>query len=454
MVSSRNNRWWLLCSTLAILSATACADLTDSESSQDLLTAPAAADLAKQAKGSSAELVQYWKAPEELWVYDKRPELGVGVHPVVSDQSISQVKDANMRTIRVSLWWGWFTPGSEQERQWDEMIPRLRDQGIEVVGLISGHPSTYNYENRYTAYQDFAAFMEYVAKRYPSVRYWELFNEMDMGADIFGAGQSPDVPMLERGKNYGEMLKLVYPRLKQANPNVWVLTGGMMDTNDFPRGIYQAGARNYFDFMAIHTYGDQVLGEPFIDRAANVKRVMTEYGDDLKPLINTEFGMSGGITACVWMQYKGGLPHQQDPPQDDGTVFDDDQVKNWKDPIEYNLSYKTYWKLFPYQLHAGNDICKYEIDTYAKLPPGLVGDDYGFGIFRRDGTTPRPAYTWLKGRNVNGALTSTQSTNYDVKIPAPEKLRPIGYRWVIRGSEMTIKAVPVNSLVPTVVRFQ
>ena len=452
MIRIKTGLDWMLCSVLSLIVLSACVDQRSRESG---LLAPAEeAAFARQPNGSSAELVKYWKSPQELWVYDKRPELGIGVHPVVSDQSISQVKGANMRTIRISLWWGWFSPGSEQERQWDEMIPRLRSQGIEVVGLISGHPSIYNYQNRSEAYSAFRDLMVYVAKRYPSVRYWELFNEMDTGADIFGAGQIPDVPMLERGKNYGEMLKLVYPALKQANPNVWVLTGGMMDTNDFPRGIYLAGARNYFDFMAIHTYGDQVLGEPFIDRAANVKRIMSEHEDGLKPLINTEFGMSGGITACVWMRYRGGLPHQQNPPQDDGTVFDDDQVKNWRDPIEYNLTDKTYWKLFPYQLHAGNDICKDELEANAKLPAGHVGDDYGFGIFRLDGITPRPAYTWLKGRNVNGSLTSTKSTSYDVSIPAPEKLRPIGYAWTIRKSEMVIKAVPVNSLVPTAIRFQ
>lgn len=450
MISVTTSGQRFLLVVFSMLGISACKDLTSTQahSAPDAqLSAPA---FAKGAGQSGADLVKYWKSPQELWVYDKRPELGVGVHPAVTDQTVSQLKAANIRTVRISLWWAWFA--GDQQAYWDEMVPRLKREGIEVIGLLTGVPGTYNFDNREQAYQDFANFAAYVVDRYKSVRYWELFNEMDGGEAIFGAGRT-DVSMLQRGMYYGQMLKLAYPAVKRANPNAWVLTGGMVDTNDFPRGIYQSGARDYFDFMAIHTYGDKVLG-PFVDRAGYVKNVMKEFSDGLKPLINTEFGMSGGVTACVWMMWRGGLPHQQDPPQDDGTVFDNDQLENWRDPIERNVADKIYWKALPYQLKAGNDVCKGEIDEYAVLPPGYVGDDYGWGIFRLDGTTPRPAYTWLKDRNVNGALTSTQSTKYDVTIPAPEKLRPVGYDWVIRKSEMIIKSVPVNSLVPTVVRFQ
>jgi hypothetical protein len=441
-----HTRWAVVAISALVLGA--CADARDVLAPSELLEAGLNRKPTKTTE-PSAELIQYWRSNEELWVYDKRPELGMGVHPPIRALDVTQLKAANLRTVRVSLWWGWWN--DEQRAVWDEMVPRLQRDGIEIIALVAANPPQYSFANRHEGYRAYADFVGELAARYPSVRYWELWNEMDMGwTDLFGA-HDPNIPMLERGRMYAEMLKLAYPAIKRANPNAWVLTGGMMDTNDFPRGIYEGGGRDFFDFMAIHTYGDWVLGEPFF-RIHNVHNVMKSYGDEFKPIVNTEFGMSGGITAC-----SQGFPHSWIPPKDDATVFDQEQLKNWRDPIQYNHSERLYWKLFPYQLKAPNDICKETMDVDAKLPAGHVGDDYGFGIFRVDGTTPRPAYNWMKDRDVNGSVTSPGSTLYDVVIQAPEgNLKPIGYSFTVKRNtgEMTIRGVPVNSLVPTVIRFQ
>ena len=63
------------------------------------------------------------------------------------------------------------------------------------------------------------------------------------------------------------MLKLVYPAIKQANPNAVVLTGGLTDWGEFPKGIYAGGGRDYFDVMNIHTYG-MPLPWGFVQRSA------------------------------------------------------------------------------------------------------------------------------------------------------------------------------------------
>ena len=99
----------------------------------------------------------------------------------------------------------------------------------------TGNAPGVNWTNREEGYKRFARFMGDMARRYPQVRYWELWNEMDGGfTDLFGAGRA-DVSMRERGKLYAKMLQVVYPQIRKANPDAWVLVGGMSDWNEFPR---------------------------------------------------------------------------------------------------------------------------------------------------------------------------------------------------------------------------
>jgi len=94
-------------------------------------------------------------------------------------------------------------------------------------------------------YQDFAKFMHDAVKRYSAppynVKHWEIYNEpgypvqerirypygephgcwgtwaLDGNTDQYGNGGA-----------YGEMLKVVYPSIKQADPEAQVITGGVL----------------------------------------------------------------------------------------------------------------------------------------------------------------------------------------------------------------------------------
>ena len=56
-----------------------------------------------------------------------------------------------------------------------------------------------------------------MARRYPQVRYWELWNEMDNGfTDLCGAGRASG-SMRERGKLYAKTLQSVYLQIRKAN---------------------------------------------------------------------------------------------------------------------------------------------------------------------------------------------------------------------------------------------
>ena len=286
----------------------------------------------------------YLKSPSELIVYDARPELGIGMHGI-DDESISLVRKLGIRFVRHTMYWylieNTTTPGMYDEAQlraWDELVRRCQEQAVILVVVVHGNAPGVTWSNREEGYQRFARFMHDMAQRYPQIRYWELWNEMD-GAftDLFGAGRA-DVPMRERGKLYARMLQLVYPQIRAANPDAWVLTGGMTDWNEFPRGIYEGGGRESFDIMALHTYGVP-LEWSFSARGARLRHIMEEFGDADKPLWNTEFGIDAGNLVGAW-----GYPHARQPPENDATNFDQEQQRQWQACLATNREVGLYTK--------------------------------------------------------------------------------------------------------------
>jgi hypothetical protein len=113
-------------------------------------------------------------------------------------------------------------------------------------------------------------------------------------------------------------------------------------------------------------------------------------------------------------------------------------------------------KALGYQLKAGNETIKERLAKEAKLPAGMTGDDYGFGLVRADGKTPRPAYDWLRDANPNAGILKTPKRTLDIEAYIPDGATPDGYpfdyQW--RKPWMIIKGVVVDSLEPTVIRLK
>ena len=261
--------------------------------------------------------------------------------------------------------------------------------------------------------------MHDMAQRYPQIRYWELWNEMD-GAftDLFGAGRA-DVPMRERGKLYARMLQMVYPQIRQANPDAWVLTGGMTDWNEFPRGIYEGGGRESFDIMALHTYGVP-LEWSFSARGCAVpahhgrvrrcRQAAVEY---------RVWHRCGQLRRSLGISTRPNS-HRKTTP----TIFDQEQQRQWQACLASNRELGLYTKFLPYQFAAGNERDDdQQIRQRSQLPADLTIDDFGFGIVRRDGRTPRPTYQWLLQEQVNRAIQEEPAYEVDVSCrPAQDRV--------------------------------
>jgi len=402
-------------------------------------------------KGSLKPTV-YRPCETQVVAYDARPELGIGMHEM-GLPARNMVRALGIRIVRHTLYWNQMETTEKQGlydskylAEWDKLVDDCRKEGICLEVVVHGDPPGVTYANRREGYERFSKFMADMAARYPNVLYWELFNEMDAGFTcLFGAKDG--APMLDRGRQYAEMLKIVYPAVKTANPAAFVLCGGMVDTTEFPRGIYDGGGKRFFDIMNIHTYGVPV-STAFVDRGKNIRKVMAEFGDENKPVWNTEFGLDAGNVVGAW-----GYPHTWKPAQEDGPAFDAKQLEDYQTCFEKNNELHLFDKLVPYQFMAGNERDDDgAIKTNAKLPQGMTIDDYGFGIVRRD-MSPRPTYKWLEENQVNAVITKKPSDTINVFVPTRTPMIPIGYQYKQVEGGVEIQKVVVNSLIPTVINL-
>jgi len=190
---------------------------------------------------------------------------------------------------------------------------------------------------------DYAAFVQAAVARYSqppyNVRYWELGNEPDVDPSI-PVGNSTGVMGCWGDQNdpyygggyYADMLKVVYPAIKAADPDAQVLIGGLLldcDPADpdcpgdkkippkFFEGILRNGGGAYFDIVSFHGYpvfdGGLIVDEisiawdqrggVLLGKAAFLREVMQQYGVD-KPLLHTE----GALLCPEWN------PNDCDPP--------------------------------------------------------------------------------------------------------------------------------------------
>lgn len=141
-----------------------------------------------------------------------------------------------------------------------------------------------------SAFEEYGQYLQALVRRYGqppfNVRYWELGNEPDIDYRLvppdspFGCWGDSEDPYYG-GEYYGEMLKVVYPMIKQADPQAQVLVGGLVLDCDpvdppedppgsgklrdctstrFLEGILKTGAGSAFDGVSFHAY-DYYYGE-------------------------------------------------------------------------------------------------------------------------------------------------------------------------------------------------
>lgn len=242
----------------------------------------------------------------------------MGIHTRMTDEVEAWKIKKNYEMVRemgapyVVEFFPWaYIENQKGEYDWehaDTMIDHARQQGLTVIARLGFVPPWARPEGASTSYldpdhyKDFADFVAAFAERYKGrVDDIIIWNEPNVN---FEWGQRPPDPAA-----YTELLKTVYARAHEKNPGVRILAGALAP-NLAPPGtpdavndleyldkMYQAGAKDYFDSLAVHAYGWQAPAEqePAPDRV-NFRRtellrdIMTKYGDDAKHVMLTEGG--------------------------------------------------------------------------------------------------------------------------------------------------------------------
>lgn len=212
---------------------------------------------------------------------------------------------AYMEPVQGEYWWG----------HADMVIDHANAQGLTVIARIGLVPEwaqptdeevpntdfSLNYLDR-SRDQDFANFVEVFAARYQGqVDYIQIWNEPNLAFEWGFADTEP--------QRYVSLMQFAYPAAKRGNPDVVVLAGALAPTLepegspfgtnelDYLQTLYDWGLADYYDALAIHTYGFRFPPEEPPDPAAlNFRRaellrdIMVENGDADKSVYITESG--------------------------------------------------------------------------------------------------------------------------------------------------------------------
>jgi hypothetical protein len=246
----------------------------------------------------------------------------VCVHTRVTDEVEEWKIQRNMQMVRemgaatIVEFFPWpYVEGEEGKFNWahaDRVIRHAENQGLTVIarlGLVPGWArppvqekvTTFSYLTA-EYFEDFAeyvgAFVARYGERIGGVIIW---NEPNLSREW---GDRPVDP-----EAYTELLRLSYQSAHANRPDMMVLGGALAPTNEPENGsggmnevrylerMYEAGAADFFDALAAHTYGftrppEDEPGPDVINfrRVELLRPVMERYGDGDKPVVITEGG--------------------------------------------------------------------------------------------------------------------------------------------------------------------
>jgi hypothetical protein len=241
----------------------------------------------------------------------------------------------------------------------EQELIQISQAGMQAILVVRGTPEwaqavpgsacgPIRAENR----EALASFLYEAVARYSAppynVRYWELWNEPDVDPGLvaptspFGCwGDASDVDTYG-GDDYADVLKVVYPRIKMADPGAQVLVGGLLldcdprtpleippDSGQFKdctpakylAGILANGGGDYFDGVSFHAYDFyngtlgqysninwrsswESTGPVLLAKADYLRELLASYGYPDKFLMNTEVALLCGRTrreVCLGM---------------------------------------------------------------------------------------------------------------------------------------------------------
>ena len=226
-------------------------------------------------------------------------------------RSLILAREMGASTIVQFFPWAYFEPDKNRYNweQADLIVRHAENQGLQIIARLGLVPhwarpianSTLNTlpEESFADFADYAA--AFAARYAKQIQHIIIWNEPNLS---FEWGYNRVDPAA-----YVRLLQVTYPGIKEANSAATVLAGALAPTNeargsraglnemDFLRDMYQSGGADYFDALAIHSYGFREAPEsPPADDRLNFRRlellreIMIANGDAQKRVFVTESG--------------------------------------------------------------------------------------------------------------------------------------------------------------------
>ncbi len=229
------------------------------------------------------------------------------------------IRDAGFRFIRQEFPWEDLEPTRKGEffdtkfikstwEKYDRIVALADEYDLEIIARID-HPPAWTradgHARGYFAppdkYDDYGDFVHAVVSRYKDkIKFYQLWNEPNIYPEW---GEQP-----VNANDYTRLLKIGYERAKQADPNSVIISAGLAQTLEtgprnvsdliFLQQMYDAGAKNYFDILAVMNYGlftgpgDQRAdaARTNFSRPVLIREIMVKNGDANKPIWAMEIG--------------------------------------------------------------------------------------------------------------------------------------------------------------------
>lgn len=269
-------------------------------------------------------------APRPAYVVIGAPQTVDTAHPITCvhtrltdeveewkiQRTLQMVREMGAPTIVEFFPWPYIetAPGQYNWARFDRIVEHARAQGLTVIARLGMVPAwaqpdpdeverdiTYNTLPPESV-DDFARFVEAFTAHYRGqIDMIIIWNEPNLA---FEWGYEQPDP-----QRYIDLLRAAYPAAHRGNPDVTVLAGALAPTLeppgsphglneiDYLTALYEAGFKDLYDALAVHTYGFKFPPEdpPAPDvlnfrRAELLREIMVAYGDEDKPVVITESG--------------------------------------------------------------------------------------------------------------------------------------------------------------------
>jgi hypothetical protein len=233
--------------------------------------------------------------------------------------SMQLIRDAGFHFIRQEFPWedleqprkGEFYDTKFNHSTWDKydrIVALAHEYGLEIIARLDHPPNWTRADGAARGnfappdnYDDYGDFVSAVVSRYKGkIKYYQLWNEPNIYPEW---GEQP-----VSAQDYTRLLKIGYTRAKQADPNAVIISAGLAQTLEtgprnvsdliFLQQMYDAGAKNYFDILAVMNYGlftgpGDHRADPTrtnFSRPILLREIMVKNGDANKPMWAMEIG--------------------------------------------------------------------------------------------------------------------------------------------------------------------